>query len=133
MASKLITDDIWNQIKNLLPERSPRPSGGRPPLGDREVLTGVLFVLKTGIAWEDLPEEMGSGCGMTCLRRLKQWQQAGVWSRIEQILRFQLRNADRFDWHRAGDGTNGAAHPGPGNGNGDFELATEDTNSAPGD
>src|SRR5215831_8258371 len=44
---------------------------GRKPVDDRKALTGILFVLKTGIPWEDLPVEMGCGCGMTCWRRLQ--------------------------------------------------------------
>lgn len=100
MAARLLSDDLWEQVKVLLPERRPRPAGGRPPIGDREALTGVLFVLKTGITWEDLPEEMGCGCGMTCLRRLRYWQEHGVWSRIQEILRSRLRNPETFDWSR---------------------------------
>ena len=103
MASPLITDDIWERIRTLLPEPPSHPTGGRPPIGDREVLTGILFVLKTGILWEDLPREMGCGCGMTCVRRLRQWQQSGIWLRMEDILRNQLRNGSRYDWSRAGD------------------------------
>ena len=107
MASSLITDEIWEQIKTLLPVPPAHPSGGRPPVGDREALTGILFVLKTGILWEDLPKEMGCGCGMTCVRRLRQWQQSGIWPQMESILRGQLRQASRFDWERAGDGEQG--------------------------
>ena len=125
MAAKLITDDVWNRIKAFLPERAGRATGGRPPLGDREVLTGVVFVLKTDIAWEDLPEEMGCGCGMTCLRRLKQWHQMGVWPRMQEILRFHLRNSDRYNWERAGDSV---THNLPDNERGsasEFELSAE--------
>lgn len=100
MAS-LLTDETWELIKPVLPERPPHPSGGRPPVGDREVLTGVLMVLKTGIRWEDLPEELGCGCGRTCFRRLKEWHSAGVWPQIQEVLRMKLRDADRFDWSRA--------------------------------
>jgi len=64
-------------------------------------LTGILFVLKTGIAWEDLPQEMGCGCGMTCWRRLVAWQEAGVWQRLHELLLVRLHQADRIDWSRA--------------------------------
>lgn len=87
----------------FLPERPARPAGGRPPIGDREVLTGVLFVLKTGISWEELPEEMGCGCGMTCLRRLRQWRQCGAWLKIQDVLKLYLRDSWRYDWSRAHD------------------------------
>ena len=101
MASRLLPDQVWETIRVLLPEHPLRLSGGRPPIGDREVLTGVLFVLKTGISWEDLPKEMGCGCGMTCLRRLRQWQQSGAWPKIQEILKLHLRNASRYQWARA--------------------------------
>jgi transposase len=104
VASRILTDEIWARLKELLPERPPRPAGGRPPIGDRETLTGVLFVLKSGIAWEDLPEEMGCGCGMTCMRRLRHWQQIGVWPRMQNILQSHLRDASRYDWARAWEG-----------------------------
>ncbi len=104
MSKRLVSDEIWERIKLVLPERAVRPTGGRPPIGDREVLTGVLFVLKTGIPWEDLPEEMGCGCGMTCLRRLRQWQESGAWERMEEVLKLYLRRPARYDWPRARDG-----------------------------
>jgi transposase len=79
------------------PSRPPRPQA----LGDRQALTGILFVLKTGLPWQDLPQEMGCGCGMTCWRRLQQWQHAGVWLRLHATLLAKLRGADRIDWSRA--------------------------------
>lgn len=97
----MVSDQAWESIQPLLPEHPPRLTGGRPPIGDREVLTGVLFVLKTGIPWEDLPQEMGCGCGMTCLRRLRHWQRSGTWLRIQEVLKLSLRDSARFDWARA--------------------------------
>src|SRR5438874_13694305 len=79
----------------------PRPKGGRPRLSDRAVLTGILFVLKTGIQWEWLPQEMGCGSGMTCWRRLREWQEAGIWRRVHELLLAKLNEADRIDWSRA--------------------------------
>jgi len=64
-------------------------------------LTGILFVLKTGIGWEYLPQEMGCGSGMTCWRRLRDWQQAAVWQKLHRVLLAKLRAADRIDWRRA--------------------------------
>jgi hypothetical protein len=69
-------------------------------VGDREALTGILFVLRTGVSWPDLPEEMGCGSGMTCLRRLREWQNRGVWQRIQSILERHLRQSRRIDWSR---------------------------------
>jgi transposase len=74
---------------------------GRMRIDDRKVLTGILYVLKTGIPWEYLPQEMGCGSGMTCWRRLQEWQQAGVWQRLHELLLARLHAADRIDWSRA--------------------------------
>ena len=71
------------------------------PLDYRKVLTGIIFVLKTGIPWEELPQEMGCGCGMTCLNYLNAWQRAGVWEKLHQILLAELEQADKLDWSRA--------------------------------
>ena len=64
-------------------------------------LSGILFVLKTGIAWEDLPREMGCGCGRTCFRRLVPWHEAGVWEQLHHLLLAKLHAADGIDWSRA--------------------------------
>jgi transposase len=101
MAKPLLTDELWEIIEPLLPAPKSRLRGGRPPVPDRQVLTGVLFVLKTGIPWEDLPQEMGCGSGMTCWRRLRDWHEAGVWDRLHRILLAELRSADLIDWSRA--------------------------------
>ncbi len=80
MAVLLVSDELWSRIEPLIPKHhSPGPQGGRPPVDDRAGLTGILFVLKTGIPWELLPQEMHCGCGTTCWRRLRDWQASGVW------------------------------------------------------
>ncbi len=78
MPKPLIDDALWSVIEPLLPPEKDKPKGGRPRLGNRAALTGIVFVLKTGIPWELLPQEMGCGSGMTCWRRLAEWQAAGV-------------------------------------------------------
>jgi transposase len=60
------------------------------PLDNRAALTGIIFVMKSGIPWEMLPLEMGCGCGMTCWRRLRDWQAAGVWQRLREVLLAKL-------------------------------------------
>ena len=78
-----VPDGLWERIEPLLPARQRRfRYPGRKPLDDRRVLQGILFVLHTGIGWEHLPQELGFGCGMTAWRRLRVWQQAGVWERL---------------------------------------------------
>jgi transposase len=101
MAKPLLPDELWEVIEPILPAYGPRPKGGRPPLPHRQALTGILFVLKTGIAWEDLPQEMGCGCGMTCWRRLRDWQLDGTWRRIHAELLRRLDEAGQIDWERA--------------------------------
>jgi transposase len=76
------------------------------------VLTGILFVLKSGIPWEMLPQEMGCGCGMTCWRRLQAWQQAGVWQKLHHALLNKLGEADQIDWSRAAIDAASVAAPG---------------------
>ncbi len=102
MARALLPDDLWAVIEPLLPP-PPRvgPKGGRPAVGNRAALTGILFVLKSGIPWEMLPAEMGCGCGMSCWRRLRDWQAAGVWARLHQVLLERLHGAGEIDWSRA--------------------------------
>jgi transposase len=65
------------------------------------VLSGILFVLMTGIPWEHLPQEMGCGSGMTCWRRLRDWQEAGVWQALHELLLAKLSGAEQMDWSRA--------------------------------
>jgi transposase len=71
-------DELWAIVDPLLPTEPAKPKGGRPRVPDRAALTGIIFVLKSGIPWEMLPEEMGCGSGVTCWRRLRDWQDAGV-------------------------------------------------------
>ena len=102
MAKPILDDELWQIIEPLIPKKKRRfRYPGRKPVPDREVLTGILFVLKTGIGWEDLPMEMGCGSGMTCWRRLRDWQKAGVWDKIHKVLLSKLRRAERINFSRA--------------------------------
>ena len=101
MAKPLLPEDLWELIRPLLPRPRPRRFRfpGRKPVDDRTCLAGILFVLKTGIGWEDFPREMGC-CGMTLWNRLREWQAAGVWQRVHELLLAKLRDADRVDFGR---------------------------------
>src|SRR5438270_3776838 len=102
MAQPIVSDELWGLIEPLIPEVPRRYRyPGRKRLDDRKVLTGIVFVLRTGIPWELLPQELGCGSGMTCWRRLHEWQEQGVWQRLHELLLAKLREADRIDWSRA--------------------------------
>ncbi len=97
-----VPDELWARLAPLIPQRSRRfRYPGRRPLDGRRVLSGILFVLATGIGWERLPQELGFGSGMTCWRRLHAWQTAGVWKRLHELLLAELHAADKLDWSRA--------------------------------
>ena len=101
-APWIVSDELWERIEPLLPKVERRfRFPGRKRLPDREALQGILFVLHTGIAWRHLPAELGFGSGSTCYRRLDEWQRAGVWERLHQLLLSQLRAAGELEWARA--------------------------------
>ncbi len=100
MRKPLVTDELWAAIEPLLPSEPPKPRGGRPRCDDRAVLAGIIFVLRSGIPWEMLPREMGCS-GMTCWRRLRDWQEAGVWAGLHRVLLERLSDAGHLDWSRA--------------------------------
>ena len=100
MPKPLVTDELWELVEPLLPRHEPSPRGGKPRVPDRVCLTGILFVLKTGIPWEDFPCEMGC-CGMTLWNRLDEWRKAGVWQRLHELLLDKLRAAGEIDFARA--------------------------------
>ena len=99
--NKEISAALFKKIEPLLPVFVPSAKGGRPRVSDEMALNGILFVLRTGIPWEELPQELGFGSGMTCWRRLRQWQDAGVWHQLHILLLAQLRSAGRLDFSRA--------------------------------
>jgi len=102
MAKPILDDELWKLIEPLIPKKPRRfRYPGRKPIPDRAALTGILFVLKTGIGWEYLPQEMSCGSGMTCWRRLRDWQKAGVWDKVHRVFLSKLRQADKIDFSRA--------------------------------
>jgi transposase len=97
----IVSDELWDRLEPLLPRRERRfRNPGRKPLPDREVLCGILYVLYAGIQWQYLPQDLGFGSGMTCWRRLREWNECGVWQRLQQVLRTELNAAPRLDWSR---------------------------------
>ena len=103
MSERLIDDALWRRIEPLLPKPPRRrwKAMGRPRIPDRAALTGILFVLRSGIPWQMLPKEMGCGSGSTCWRRLVRWQRVGVWRRLHAVLLAELRRRGQLDLARA--------------------------------
>jgi transposase len=102
MARPIVSDELWEIVEPLIPKVARRYRyPGRKRIPDRKALTGILYVLKSGIPWEELPQEMDCGSGVTCWRRLKEWQDRGVWQRLHEVLLAKLNAAGEIDWQRA--------------------------------
>lgn len=92
----LLTDAQWKRIEPLLPEPSPSKKGGRPPAPNRPVFEGILWVLRSGARWKDLPPEYPSPA--TCWRRLRRWEEEGVWLEAWRALLKELDDQGRLMW-----------------------------------
>jgi transposase len=101
MKRELVPDSLWERVQPLLPRHRPHRKGGRPYADDRAALRGILFVLKTGISWEDLPAEVFGVSGVTCWRRLHAWARARVFARLQRRLLDELGLRGDIDWSRA--------------------------------
>lgn len=103
MAKPILDESLWQLVEPVLPLPKPRRKKypGRKPISNRQALTGILFVLKTGIPWEYLPQELGCGSGMTCWRRLRDWQEAGLWDELHQLVLSALQEQGALDWSLA--------------------------------
>jgi transposase len=100
MAEPLVPNELWNELKDLLPKHPPDPHGGAPRKPDRSCLEGVVYVLKTGIQWQSLPKSQRWPSGSTCWRRLAEWTAAGVWPQLHRRLLNQLGRLDALDLER---------------------------------
>src|SRR5438128_1119049 len=104
MAQPILPDDLWKRLEPFIPKPKEKRNvqfAGRKPSDARRVVTGILFVLRTGIPWRWLPATCDFPSGYTCLRRLRQWQKAGVWQRVFEALLAELQATHKIDWYRA--------------------------------
>jgi transposase len=100
IAKQLVPDELWTIIEPLLPPEPPKPNGGRPRVPDRTALVGIIYVLRSNVPWRMLPKELGCS-GVTCWRRLRDWQRAGVWHALRLALLDKLGRLGLIDWSRA--------------------------------
>jgi transposase len=101
MPRPLVSDEFWSVVRPLLPVQRPKPKGGRPVADARACLLGILFVLKTGCAWNDLPAELGAASPATCWRRFRDWSEAGVWQAVWDLSLAKLNKQGRIDLSHA--------------------------------
>ena len=99
MRRPLLSDAQWEKIQPLLPKLK-RHRRGRPPKDNRVVLEGILWVLKTGARWRDIPRDIGVS-GSVCWKRLRGWDQQGVWLRIWRAFLSELDRKGRLDWQES--------------------------------
>ena len=113
MSRAPVSKELWKQLDPLIPPFVASRKGGRRKrsISDEAALNGILFVLHTGIAWEELPQALGYGSGMTCWRRLRDWSAAGVGEQLHQAMLVRLREHDQIDWSRAS--IDGSSVPSP--------------------
>jgi transposase len=97
----VVSDDLWEAIAPLLPPEPVQGHGGPPRVPNRAALGGILYVLRHGVPWGQLPQELGFGSGSTCWRRFRRWQDLGIWQRVHQTVLDWLGDLDAIDWSRA--------------------------------
>lgn len=99
-----LSDEAWEKIEPFLPVKKPGRKGGRPGADNRAVMEGILWILKTGARWQDLPDRYPSPS--TCWRRLKQWEEQGVWLDVWRAFLGELDDQGILDWEESfADGT----------------------------
>jgi transposase len=90
-----LLDRMWERVAPLLPPRPPQPKGGRPWADDKTCFAGIVYVLRNGIRWNDLPRCFPSDT--TCWRRQDAWARAGVWEQVHRVILEELAAAGKLD------------------------------------
>lgn len=110
-SEKQLTDELWLLIAPLFPDKPASPQGGRPRADTRECVEGILWILRTGARWKDLPRCFPSPA--TCWRRFREWTEAGIWPKALARLLRKLDREGEIDWEEAmADGTFASAKKG---------------------
>ena len=93
-----LTDAQWERLQPLLPAQrhGKGTKGGRPSLDHRQIINGILWILRTGAPWEDLPARYGKRS--TVSTRYYRWQEQGIWNRIYDALKAQADAVGELDW-----------------------------------
>lgn len=100
LMEKLVGEELRETFEPLLPPEPPKHGGGRPRVPDRTALAGIVYVLRSGVPWRMLPD--GFGCsGVTCWRRLRDWQRVGAWRKLRRALLDKLGKLGLVDRSRA--------------------------------
>jgi transposase len=90
-----LLDAMWERVRPLLPPKRPQPKGGRPFADDKACFAGIVYQLRNGIRWNDMPEPFPSG--VTCWRRFDLWTRRGIWPRVWTIVLEELEAAGLLD------------------------------------
>lgn len=123
MVEELVPDDLWQLVQHVVPLSPPRPRGGRPQVAARRTFAGILYVLRWGLPWRQLPLALGFGSGRTCERRFDAWTNSGVWANLMQIVLNHAAGQNRVDWSRSA--VDSASVPAPRGGEGTGRNPTD--------
>jgi transposase len=119
MIEQLVPDDLWALVQQVIPAPPARPRGGRRRHSARRTLAGIVYLLRWGLPWRQLPLALGFGSGRTCERRFDEWQRQGVWMRLWRILLDHAQQHASVDWSRSAldsisvPAPRGGTHTGP--------------------
>jgi len=94
-----LTDEQWEKLEKILPKPKVGKKGGRPWADNRRVFEGILWILRTGTPWQDLPKEYPSPS--TCWRRLKMWEEQDIWVEAWRAFISELDEKKQLDWSEA--------------------------------